>query len=494
LQENIVRLRHFTPQGVLFMDYYRFGSLADARKVKDFDAVDKNLIMVQCLQGLSYIHSQRITHRDIKPGNILVGCREPSIHVLLSDLGLSKEGSDLVSDVGTPGYFAPEIMDIFDDPPLSRRDAAPHRPSKRRKSSAAWPHHDLFPKRTNAMDTWSLGVTGLWLSQALPQPKTIGGGWRGRQWFDALVEMAAAFPDAGRGALLKRMLVIDPSRRMSSRGCLELALAQGPDRLEADFITPEASSSGSDNPRGTVSVASRNQETVKVSQELAHQEPQGGSIGPDNAGNQTVLWEDACYSQGLMGHGGPGNSRVLSSNSGEDGGSEQSGSESGCATPMPKEMLGSGQQRNSPSLNLDDLDDSLCVDKDGGARATTPVQGALANDIVQDAPIARSTKNYPPALDGGHTTPPERRAQAFGHAADRLPSLSPESGYMLMPAGPVAGGGGTGARARQWNCGGREWNTVAAGATPRGVFPRVASKRGFDLLVSSSSSEGVDGV
>ena len=65
-------------------------------------------IALQIAKGMEYLHSQRIIHRDLKAGNILLNS---NLDVKVADFGLSlaldtvHSGGD--SLVGTPGYMAP---------------------------------------------------------------------------------------------------------------------------------------------------------------------------------------------------------------------------------------------------------------------------------------------------------------------------------------------------------------------------------------------------
>lgn len=70
-------------------------------------------IIEQIATGLQYAHDQGLTHRDIKPGNIMVS---PDGSAKLSDLGLSGFTNDGENDprhgkvVGTADYLAPELI------------------------------------------------------------------------------------------------------------------------------------------------------------------------------------------------------------------------------------------------------------------------------------------------------------------------------------------------------------------------------------------------
>jgi eukaryotic-like serine/threonine-protein kinase len=68
-------------------------------------------IGLQAAQGLAAAHAQGLTHRDIKPGNIML--EAPNDRVKLTDFGLAKAAEDVKLTLsgyvtGTPLYMAPE--------------------------------------------------------------------------------------------------------------------------------------------------------------------------------------------------------------------------------------------------------------------------------------------------------------------------------------------------------------------------------------------------
>ncbi|MCB0968671.1 MAG: serine/threonine protein kinase [Ilumatobacter sp.] len=83
--------------------------LADSGPLPPDEAVD---IARQVLAGLSAVHERGVVHRDIKPGNILLG---DDGRVRLTDFGIAREldriGEQVTAEgivVGTPHYLAPE--------------------------------------------------------------------------------------------------------------------------------------------------------------------------------------------------------------------------------------------------------------------------------------------------------------------------------------------------------------------------------------------------
>ncbi|MEM6797699.1 MAG: protein kinase, partial [Acidobacteriota bacterium] len=68
-------------------------------------------LAVNIARGLATTHDKKVIHRDVKPGNVLLG-REGAVKV--SDFGLAFVVSSMTSDStelsGTPGYVPPEVI------------------------------------------------------------------------------------------------------------------------------------------------------------------------------------------------------------------------------------------------------------------------------------------------------------------------------------------------------------------------------------------------
>ncbi|CAN6608340.1 cell cycle serine/threonine-protein kinase Cdc5p/MSD2 [Trichomonascus vanleenenianus] len=87
-------------------------SLIDVLKVrKVFTEPETRYLMVQIIGAVSYMHSRRVIHRDLKLGNIFL---DENMNAKIGDFGLAALLSDdkdrKKTMCGTPNYMAPEIL------------------------------------------------------------------------------------------------------------------------------------------------------------------------------------------------------------------------------------------------------------------------------------------------------------------------------------------------------------------------------------------------
>ncbi|EGV60398.1 Protein kinase protein rad53 [Yamadazyma tenuis] len=113
---NIVKLKSFYED---LDNYYLVMEFVPGGDLMDFVAANgaigeeaTRVITKQILKGIHYVHSKGISHRDLKPDNILIMSDDPIV-VKISDFGLAKISDNstfMKTFCGTLAYVAPEII------------------------------------------------------------------------------------------------------------------------------------------------------------------------------------------------------------------------------------------------------------------------------------------------------------------------------------------------------------------------------------------------
>ncbi|QLQ81433.1 hypothetical protein HG537_0F01940 [Torulaspora globosa] len=113
---RVVRLKGFYEDDefyYLLMEFVSGGDLMDFVAAHGSVGEDAGReITRQVLEGVKYIHSQGISHRDLKPDNILIEQDDPVL-VKITDFGLAKvqgNGTFMKTFCGTLAYVAPEVI------------------------------------------------------------------------------------------------------------------------------------------------------------------------------------------------------------------------------------------------------------------------------------------------------------------------------------------------------------------------------------------------
>lgn len=113
---NIVKLKSFYED---VENYYLVMELVPGGDLMDFVAANgaigedaTQVITKQILEGIAYVHQLGISHRDLKPDNILIMQDDP-ILVKITDFGLAKISDNatfMKTFCGTLAYVAPEVI------------------------------------------------------------------------------------------------------------------------------------------------------------------------------------------------------------------------------------------------------------------------------------------------------------------------------------------------------------------------------------------------
>jgi len=113
VHENIIGFYDYGEQDgrpFLVMEYFDGESLGAAiRRWSTGDLRNKLLIARQIANGLAYVHSKGVIHRDVKPDNVWI---DSAGNVKIIDFGVAKTEEFSITGVGftlgTPYYMAPE--------------------------------------------------------------------------------------------------------------------------------------------------------------------------------------------------------------------------------------------------------------------------------------------------------------------------------------------------------------------------------------------------
>jgi serine/threonine protein kinase len=171
--ESLMLLMEYVPGGELFFYIRKYGRLPE--DVARFYAAELVLVIL-------YLHERKVVYRDLKPENILLDVQG---RLKLADFGFAKRVEDKTWTMcGTPDYLAPEI--------ITGRG------------------HDT------AVDWWSLGVLIFEMLAGYPPftDKDMATLFRKIQQPERLLIPSDFSQDATD--LLRRLLVVDPSRRLGN--------------------------------------------------------------------------------------------------------------------------------------------------------------------------------------------------------------------------------------------------------------------------------------
>ncbi|KAH0608285.1 uncharacterized protein H6S33_002337 [Morchella sextelata] len=230
----------------IVMEYVGGGDLNQYLKRNEYMPEDMvQEVSRQVLNGIKYVHSMRISHRDLKPDNILIASEEP-LMIKISDFGLAKmiqsEETFLKTFCGTMLYLAPEVYPGYATAMVVgggsfKRKRNPREDAGREDALGAKGRR----RYSEAVDMWSLGCVIHMLLTGKPA-------FEGKNQDDMLKLILRGFRNTahldrvlGRGCdvvkdFLGRLLQVDPINRMMEAEALDHEwLKMGSDRSSSSM-------------------------------------------------------------------------------------------------------------------------------------------------------------------------------------------------------------------------------------------------------------------
>ncbi|KAJ8983957.1 hypothetical protein NQ317_008659 [Molorchus minor] len=176
----------------IILEYVRGGELTHLiSKSHPLTEATTKFLFYQMVLAVQYLHADGVTHRDLKPGNVLLMTNNSQSLIKVTDFGLSKvaEDYDMMRTVcGTWHYIAPEVL----NPTIAEYD--------------------------KQVDVWSLGVILFYmLSNELPF-QSAEKAMLGKMIVRGLYNMSSpAWYEVSTDAkdLVKKMLVLNPRNRIT---------------------------------------------------------------------------------------------------------------------------------------------------------------------------------------------------------------------------------------------------------------------------------------
>jgi serine/threonine protein kinase len=214
---NIIEFIEYHDEGdylYIIMEFARHGDMQ--KYLSEHGPLSEDMarsLAQQMLSALNYLHRSKITHRDIKPDNILIAELNP-LQVKISDFGLSKavkhEDTFLKTFCGTLLYCAPEVFPDFQG----------HGGTKRRRGTKQYNAY------SSSVDIWSFGGV-LWFALCNEPPfRGISDATGEAMYNNIMGTTLDPTPLRNRGVsepcidLLCRMLRTDPATRPTELECL----------------------------------------------------------------------------------------------------------------------------------------------------------------------------------------------------------------------------------------------------------------------------------